>query len=74
MHHYRGEQQSALRDLSAALDFYRRHRADRNAAITLRGIALAETELGHYDDSIAHATEALAECERLDCRSTRRWR
>jgi tetratricopeptide (TPR) repeat protein len=59
VHHYRGDHAAALRDLSSAFEFYQRTGADRNAAITLRGIALAETELGAYEDSLAHATEAL---------------
>jgi tetratricopeptide (TPR) repeat protein len=38
---------------------YRRDGVERNMAITLRGIALVETELERFTDSLAHATEAL---------------
>ena len=63
---YRGDHEPALRELTSAVDFYRRSGAGRNVAITLRGVALAEAELGRYADSVAHAEEALAACRALD--------
>jgi tetratricopeptide (TPR) repeat protein len=57
--HYRGDYASALGNLLAALEYYRSTGAIRNAAITLRGVALVETALGEYDQAIAHAEEAL---------------
>jgi DNA-binding SARP family transcriptional activator len=41
------------------LAFYRDRGASRNAAITLRGIGLALTELGRYERAVRHLTEAL---------------
>jgi tetratricopeptide (TPR) repeat protein/DNA-binding XRE family transcriptional regulator len=57
--HYRGDYASALGNLLAALEYYRSTGATRNAAITLRGVALVETALGEYDQAIEHAEEAL---------------
>jgi hypothetical protein len=59
--HYRGDHRSAVQNLRAALDFYRAAGATRNAAITLRGMALVEVALNEYDNALAHAGEALAE-------------
>ncbi|MGH3438369.1 MAG: ATP-binding protein [Sciscionella sp.] len=56
--HYLGKHQEAVRDLRSAMDFYERSGARRNAAITLRGIALIETELGMFSDSVKHAEQA----------------
>jgi len=64
-HHYNGEHESALGELRTALEFYLRIDARRNAGIALRGLALAEIELGAYPDAVAHATEALATLEVL---------
>jgi tetratricopeptide (TPR) repeat protein len=64
-HYYRGHLKPALRELTSAAEFYLRTGAERNAAITLRGIALVETELVRYADSLVHVTEALATCRRL---------
>jgi tetratricopeptide (TPR) repeat protein/DNA-binding XRE family transcriptional regulator len=58
--HYRGEHRSALANLAVALDFYRAEGAARNAAITLRGMALVETAIGETGAAVTHAGEALA--------------
>jgi transcriptional regulator with XRE-family HTH domain/tetratricopeptide (TPR) repeat protein len=58
---YLGEHLAAVEGMTAALAAYRRAGADRNAAITLRGIALAEVELGRFDDALAHAEQARGE-------------
>jgi tetratricopeptide (TPR) repeat protein len=58
--HYRGDHRSALANLAAALEFYRAEGAGRNAAITLRGMALVETAVGAHDVAVTHAGEALA--------------
>lgn len=44
------------------------HGSRRNAAITLRGIGLAEGELGRIDDVAAHPHDALAVFLELDLR------
>ena len=67
-HHYGGDQDAARRDLGAALAFYRNADAQRNVAITLRGLALAETELGAYPAAIDHATEALHMLDDIESR------
>lgn len=64
-HYYRGDYQSAQHEFATTVEFYRRTGADRNAAITMRGIALVAAELGDYPASLAHATDALAACQRL---------
>ena len=48
-----------------AWDFYRSSSATRNAAITLRGIALVETALAKFDDAVEHAQQALLSFEEL---------
>lgn len=58
VHQYAGDHAAALADHQRALDVYRRLGARRNWAITLRGTALAEVELGRFDDAIAHLAEA----------------
>lgn len=58
--HYAGRHGDALDRLNNALVVYRRTEARQNIAITLRGIALAETGLGAYTDAITHLTEALS--------------
>jgi tetratricopeptide (TPR) repeat protein len=57
-HHYSGADKSAFAELGTALEFYQRIGVPRKVAITLRGIALTEIELGAYADAVAHATEA----------------
>lgn len=58
---YLGEHLAAVKGMTVALAAYQRAGADRNAAITLRGIALAETALGRFDDALAHAEQARGE-------------
>lgn len=57
--HYRGDHRSALASMRAALTHYRNTEATRNAAITLRGMALVESALGKYDEAEGHAEEAM---------------
>lgn len=59
--HHRGDPVGALADLRAALEACRAIGAVRNAAITLRGVALMEAEVGEFEASIEHAREALTE-------------
>ena len=49
----------------AAWRFFSEHGMDRNAAITRRGVALAEMELGLVEQAVAHLEESLAVFERL---------
>lgn len=65
VHHYRGDQASAMEHLRAAVRFHRRTGTGRTMAITLRGIALVAVELGATADAVAHAGEALAIFESL---------
>ncbi|RKT54078.1 tetratricopeptide repeat protein [Saccharothrix australiensis] len=58
---YQGEPEVAARDLAAALAVYRADGRVRNEAITLRGLALAATARGRYDEAAGHARRA-AEC------------
>lgn len=62
---YTGQFRHALRNLWIVLQAYQRLGNRRNAAITLRAIALAETELGLYRDAVEHALEARREAEEL---------
>ncbi|HET9899231.1 MAG TPA: tetratricopeptide repeat protein [Streptosporangiaceae bacterium] len=55
----RGRYDEALRDLEAALDYYRSAELGRKIGITLRGIARTEVSLGRPDEAAQHATEAL---------------
>ena len=57
--HYRGDHAAALVNLRTALDHYRATGATRNAAITLRGMALVEAALGEHDLAAEHGEEAL---------------
>jgi tetratricopeptide (TPR) repeat protein len=57
-----------LRDSRRALAFYERDGNHRNAAITLRGIALAEIELGQPTDAIRHLKTALGVFDQLGLR------
>lgn len=63
---YLGDHSAALRDLKTALDFYRRTGATRNAAITLRGIALTEAEMGSLTDALSNAEQARDELRELE--------
>ncbi len=62
---YLGNHTGALQSLRSAREFYRRIGAVRNAAITLRGIALAETELELFEDALLHAEQAFTEADGL---------
>ncbi|MGQ4436279.1 MULTISPECIES: ATP-binding protein [unclassified Streptomyces] len=68
VHYYRGEFTAALNEFNAALDYYSSSGARRNAAITLRGIGLAEVEMSRFDAAIGHLQSALATLESLDLR------
>ncbi|MGV9766766.1 tetratricopeptide repeat protein [Micromonospora tulbaghiae] len=57
--HLAGEHHTAIDLATAALDFYQASGASRNAAITLRTIALAETAVGRTDDAAARLRNAL---------------
>ncbi|UZJ33163.1 ATP-binding protein [Streptomyces endophytica] len=56
--HYSGDFAGALDDHLRALRQYERLAAERNRAITLRGMSLAELELGRTTDAIGHLQEA----------------
>ncbi len=64
--HYRGDHRSALSSMRTAFEQYRNANATRNAAITLRGIALVENALGEYDEAARHAQEAMDAFTELD--------
>jgi DNA-binding SARP family transcriptional activator/tetratricopeptide (TPR) repeat protein len=57
-----------LAEMRPVLAFYREHNADRNAAITLRGMGLAEARLGLIARSIADLRQALDVFVRLELR------
>jgi DNA-binding SARP family transcriptional activator/tetratricopeptide (TPR) repeat protein len=54
-----------LRQIRPVLDFYRQTGAERNAAITQRGIGLAEAGLGHTDAAVTSLRQALDDFTRL---------
>jgi DNA-binding SARP family transcriptional activator/tetratricopeptide (TPR) repeat protein len=54
-----------LREIRPVLDFYRQAGAERNAAITQRGIGLAEAELGQTEAAVADLRQALDDFTRL---------
>ena len=56
--YYQGDYAESLRLNVLALAFYQRHAADRNAAITMRSIALNEIALGGHGSAIAHLETA----------------
>ncbi|MFE1771554.1 tetratricopeptide repeat protein [Streptomyces sp. NPDC059008] len=56
--HYSGDYAGALEDHLQALRRYELLGAERNRAITLRGVSLAERELGRITDAIGHLREA----------------
>lgn len=58
--HYRGDYRESLRLNESVFEFYQRQGASRNAAITLRSIALNEIELGRPAAAAAHLETALA--------------
>ncbi|MGY4684469.1 BTAD domain-containing putative transcriptional regulator [Micromonospora aurantiaca (nom. illeg.)] len=57
-----------LDEMRPVYEFYRREKSERNAAITLRGIALAEAELGRAAEAVADLLVALEVFERLGLR------
>lgn len=61
----RGEFQDALRCNERALTFYRQKRYQRNIAISLRGIALVEIEMGRTEQAEEHLVESLSICRDL---------
>jgi tetratricopeptide (TPR) repeat protein len=63
---YLGNYTAALRQLKIALDFYQRNGVARNVAITLRGIALSEAEMGSFANALRHAEQARDEVRELD--------
>ncbi len=65
---YQGKFQQFIDESHESYRFYREHGAPRNAAIILRCIGLAETELGRYDDAVTHLREAVQACHQLDLR------
>ncbi|WP_020667456.1 ATP-binding protein [Amycolatopsis nigrescens] len=63
--HFRGDHPSALKGMETALGFYQRVEAHRNIAITQRGIALVQAELGDYAPALDNAGAAFATFEEL---------
>ena len=61
-----GNWAEAVRLGEAARQFFADRGMDRSAAITLRGIALAELELGSFNQAIGHLKESLATFTELD--------
>ncbi|MFJ2890583.1 tetratricopeptide repeat protein [Streptomyces sp. NPDC087305] len=59
VYQYAGDHGAALADHQQALDVYRALGARRITALVQRGMALAEMELGRYEEAAAHLTEAL---------------
>ncbi|MER8001867.1 tetratricopeptide repeat protein [Streptomyces sp. NPDC095613] len=62
---YLGEYENSMGGLRTALKYYRRTENRRNAAITLRGIALLEAELQLCPSAVEHAQQARAEFHAL---------
>lgn len=62
---YLGEYENCMAGLRTALKYYRRMENRRNAAITLRGIALLEAEIQLYPSAVKHAQQARAEFHSL---------
>jgi tetratricopeptide (TPR) repeat protein len=57
--HCVGRNSAAIRLGGTALRFYESHNVNRNAAITLRTIALAEAAVGNFDAALGHLDRAL---------------
>ncbi|MCI2420111.1 tetratricopeptide repeat protein [Saccharopolyspora sp. K220] len=57
--HYRGDLEEALQANQQALGSYQQVGSRRNAAITLRSIALIEIDLRRFTDAVRHLDEAL---------------
>ncbi|MFC8080225.1 NB-ARC domain-containing protein, partial [Streptomyces sp. NPDC057307] len=62
---YLGEYENCMDGLHTALKYYRRMENRRNAAITLRGIALLEAELRLCPSAVEHAQQARVEFHAL---------
>jgi GNAT superfamily N-acetyltransferase len=62
---YQGRYQEFVDQMAEPLAFYRQHGSPRNAAITLRVIALARIQLGDLEAAIAGLIEARAQFEHL---------
>ncbi|MFD4337936.1 NB-ARC domain-containing protein [Streptomyces anulatus] len=62
---YLGEYENCMDGLRTALKYYRRMENRRNAAITLRGIALLEAEIRLCPSAVEHAQQARAEFHAL---------
>jgi DNA-binding SARP family transcriptional activator/tetratricopeptide (TPR) repeat protein len=65
LHYSRAEYDRFLVEIQPVYESYVATGSERNAAITLRGIGLAEGELRRVDDAITHLGSALAMFERL---------
>ncbi|MEV0455795.1 tetratricopeptide repeat protein [Catellatospora methionotrophica] len=64
----RGHYERFLQEIQQSYDYYVRTGARRNASITLRGIGLAEGELGRLEDAVTHLSAALETFVALDLR------
>lgn len=60
-----GRYEEFVADLRTAFEFYDAHQERRNAAITLRGMALGELAAGRPRDAVEHLHAALAEFQAL---------
>ena len=68
LYYEQGDYRHFLDQMRPVYHFYRRENSERNAAITLRGIGLAEAELGGTSEAIADLLAALEVFERIDLR------
>ena len=68
IHYEKRDYRNFLDEMRPVYDFYRRAGSERNAAITLRGIGLAEAELGRTHQATTALLAALEVFERLDLR------
>ena len=66
IHFDAGRYRDFLAELRLAHDFYERAGSRRNAAITLRGIALGEIEVGEFADAVEHLEQVRRVFEDLD--------
>jgi tetratricopeptide (TPR) repeat protein len=63
--YYQADYQPALENMRKALDFYEREDSQRNAAITLCGIALVKTELSEFTDATSCVDRAFKKLKAL---------
>jgi DNA-binding SARP family transcriptional activator len=68
LHYQNRDYQTFLDEMRPVFDFYRHSGADRNAAITLRGIGLAEAELGQPSQAIADLLASLEVFQQIGLR------